>query len=447
MENFSALCQKEIYIRQLKRLVDKQPSQQQLFKIHENDVELFYFIQDSEIICHAIANEIQQQRYQFKPVRPNTMYQNGKERTVFSHTISDRLVQMALLQQLLPTLKLYLNHFIYSYLPNRNRLHAIANFHDYIKRHTQNNKTDLFVIRTDISAYTDSIPVHQGAALWDLLAKFFADPLLKNFPPYLQELIAKALRPLIIDGKQHYQFNKGLPMGSPITILAALLYLDSVDRELASFPDVFYARFGDDLLIAHPNSETILAIEQQLYTLIASLELKCNPEKTIKTYLTRCGRPYKDSTFTHQHFIEYLGFRIFTDGSHTLKQEKLNAIKTRIAWHVDNLIYMAKQDGLDLENQADILCKALSNGMHPQHLLFDISMIDLYSLTTNNNSLKELDNWLREYVANQLLPTETKNNWVALNKRIQNFGRNMPSFQYCKNQFWRKRAIKTSNKH
>jgi hypothetical protein len=117
--------------------------------------------------------------------------------------------------------------------------------------------------------------------------------------------------------------GKGIPQGSPISGLLANIYLVDFDLAMkASFKDIFYRRYSDDIVTVCPlgeKNEVLSFIDKK----IKEQKVEINPKKTFITYLVKNGDRLEITSVTNglnipvgRKYVDYLGFEF--DGSNVL---------------------------------------------------------------------------------------------------------------------------------
>lgn len=112
------------------------------------------------------------------------------------------------------------------------------------------------------------------------------------------------------------------------------LYLSELDRGLESIPGGFYARYGDDILFAHPHPDIAAEASARIERTVAALGLTIKTEKALNYYFTGCGR--KASTARGTTFIEYLGLRVAFTGAIGLPTRKARHLLRNLWLRADN---------------------------------------------------------------------------------------------------------------
>ncbi|HTU59799.1 MAG TPA: reverse transcriptase domain-containing protein, partial [Polyangiales bacterium] len=184
------------------------------------------------------------------------------------------------------------------------------------------------------------IPVADGAPLFALLERTFATLQLPS-EHFLARLVRSAIRPLVIhrDDEAPAPLQRGVPTGSPIQPSICNLYLTSLDEALSAIPGAFYARFGDDLLFAHPDPDVARSASDTIEAEITRLGLSLKAEKKRDYYFTAAGRPHPN--WTGAQYVEYLGVRVDFGGAIGLTRAKARRLQHALSQRVDNAVRLA----------------------------------------------------------------------------------------------------------
>jgi len=353
-------------------------------------------------ISKLLAHEMETQGYQPHVVLERIIRVKDKSRLICKLKPVDHIIQRAICQTIMPQLKEYLTTHVYSYKERSNYI-AARNFARFIRQSHKNNKLDLFVIRTDVKSYTDTIPIAENSPLWekieDILNWLKIDA---EFHEYLSSLIKQFIRPTIkMQSGLAYQRLYGLPMGSPLTAIISLIYLNDIDRFMASQPKTFYARYGDDILIAHHEMDQIIELDKILQSSLTNLGLKLNPDKHQIIFLTESGSPHPTHpNFQHSQKITYLGFDIWASGTIGLKLKAQRQLLKDTQERIRNLIQLYQH--YDLQTQGKLLCRALNQSFDYRHPLANEKLLILLNCITEREQLKQLDFIIALYIAQTL---------------------------------------------
>jgi group II intron reverse transcriptase/maturase len=189
---------------------------------------------------------------------------NGKTRLLGIPTVTDRLLQQAVSQVLMPKYELEFSVHSYGFRPNRNARQAVGKALEYI------HEGYTFIVDIDLKTFFDEV---DHCLLLNLLYQ-------KVKCPITLGLIRKWLRaPIQINGKLQKR-RKGVPQGSPLSPLLSNILLNELDKELTR-RKLRFVRYADDFSIYTKRKSdataTMGAISKYLKT---KLKLTVNREKS-----------------------------------------------------------------------------------------------------------------------------------------------------------------------
>ena len=189
---------------------------------------------------------------------------NGKTRLLGIPTVTDRVLQQAVSQVLMPHYENEFSVHSYGFRPNKNARQAVGKALEHI------HEGYPFIVDIDLKTFFDEV---DHCILLNLLYR-------KIKCPITMRLIRKWLRaPILING-QLQKRRKGVPQGSPLSPLLSNILLNELDKELTK-RKLRFVRYADDFSIytqykSHATA-TLKAIEKYLKT---KLKLTINGEKS-----------------------------------------------------------------------------------------------------------------------------------------------------------------------
>lgn len=398
------LADPELYVASAERVRARQQRTNDVRPLTPHGPRLASLGTNLDGMARRLARDVKAGRYAFSPVLPRLARIEGKPRALYLATPLDDIVLGALAQVLSEAFEPTWSAHLHSYRRGRSPWSAIDAFRAYVRAHRAERPDPrtrgLFVLRRDVRAYGDAIGVGAESRLWlqlaDALRRADIEP-----TPRLLAWLRSAFRPAVETGPERFELpTRGVPTGSPLQPIACNLYLSPLDQLCEQVPGAFYARYGDDVLFAHPDAGVVESCAPAMDACIAALGLELSADKCAAYYFTGAGRASPAREFRGVSGCDYLGVRVDFRGSTTLKREKLHDLLDDVQQRLARSVLQLR--AADAAGCAAGLCRIVNAALDPAHPLAHSSASALRRRVDDRGQLRDIDYKLARLVAQTL---------------------------------------------
>lgn len=288
-------------------------------------------------LARAIADSVAAGRYRTEPVELWTLETNGRARAAHQSVFADHVVGSALYQLISHNARCYGMPGVYSYLPGLTNLTAMRDFAAFVRRHRAGGDP-VYVLQSDFEHYGDDLPLGPDAALWPILREVVAlgSPGGEVSEP-VWDLITGLARPVVRtpDGAQFTRLH-GVAMGTPLVPVLSNLAVLPMDRAVLGVDGIFYARYNDDFLLAHPDLAALQDADRRIDAVLGGLGVRRKALKEVRTALTSHGRcSAQDPAYRGGNRIDCLGLSVSHSGAVAVGPHRVRRLVSRIATRID----------------------------------------------------------------------------------------------------------------
>jgi RNA-directed DNA polymerase len=228
---------------------------------------------------------------------------SGGTRPLGIPTVSDRVIQQAIAQVLVPVFDPHFSESSYGFRPGRSAHQAVKKVVDLI------NRGYLYAVDIDLAKFFDTV---DHDILMNRVSRKVRDK-------GILSLIGKYLRAGVVVNGRLNQTSKGVPQGGPLSPLLSNILLDDLDKELEKRGHQF-ARYAADLIILVKSKRSGERVMESISRFL---------EKKLKVQVNR-----DKSKVVRAEASTFLGFT-FTGKRLTVSEKSLTKCKNelrRLTW-------------------------------------------------------------------------------------------------------------------
>lgn len=367
--------------------------------------------------CKTLFKAYKDKTFKFSTLNQRQVLVGKKNRIIYQYPLPDLIIHYCIAEEIrLKTEPLAIDH-LFSYRKGKSSEKALKLVNKYIRAHKSNKKIKkewgIFVIRKDITKFSDSIKTTEDSILWGELL-----PFIQHLNTYDKKIIHQSLKPYYIpfDDKEikiprQLEF---IPMGSPITGHLTNFFLKDLDKKLSLNYDDLYIRFGDDILYLTEDSFKFQEVDEFINMFCKTRELTFSQSKSYSTFLTSSGSPPSQGIICDRHstHFEYLGMKIDFNRGLTLTSEKYKKIFQEIRKILTHLKQNLSQfDHIDDQILTQHVVDEFNAWISPSSLKSMLYFDKIYGLIDNHKELKKIDLDLAKEVLNHIKNKKSKKNF------------------------------------
>lgn len=346
-------------------------------------------------LARAIARSVDSGAYRPEPVTLWSLETKGKVRAAHQPAFADHVLGSALYQLLSINARCYGLPGVYSYLPGMTNVTAMRDLAAYVRAHRVGvgpERRPLYVLQSDFDKYGDTLPVGPEAPLWPILRRVagLGSPG-GDVPEPVWDLIVALARPVVRDpGGAVFTRRHGVAMGTPLVPLLSNLAVSPMDRAVLGVDGVFYARYNDDFILAHPDIEALHEADAVIDSVTAGLGVTRKTAKERRTALSGTGMGSdSDPAYRGGNRIDCLGLSVTHAGTMTVGPHRLRRFVARVAARLEGT--RASLAPLPVIERARHLVTATNVMLDPSSPFAVPGLPALLDSTTDRGALKDLD--------------------------------------------------------
>ena len=386
------LADPDLYEDVILRIFEKRNRRGQAFAEASGGITYFDTVTRRRGFARVLARTVAAGEYRPQAVELWHLESKGKVRDAHMASFADHVVGSALFQLLSLNARCYGLPGVYSYLPGTSNVVAMRDLAAFVRAHRKGDRPrPLFVLQSDFDHYGDGLPIGPDAPLWPIVREVAAlgSPS-GDVRADTWDLITSLARPVVHDADADFVRLNGVAMGTPLVPLLSNLAVSPMDRAILGIDGVFYARFNDDFIIAHPDVDAVREADALIDSLTAQLGVRRKAAKEVRTALSGNGMASPDEpAYRGGNRIDCLGLSVSHAGTLTVGPHRLRRFIGRIC---DRIRAAAGAlDQLPVQERTRHLVAATNVMLDTASPFAVAGLPALLDTTTDRGVLKDLD--------------------------------------------------------
>lgn len=357
---------------------------------------------------HAIHQQLQNERFHFRPAIGLKYNFNGKCRTLYIPPWQERIVDLLIYRVLNQRLHCWFSPSSYAY---RDRAYSLDRCQSRIAAVIRSAKTPLYVIKRDVSDYFASVD-------HEILLRNLAQHI--DAEDYLFQLVSERVCFEYHDESGAHRAHIGIPFGCASACLFANVYLAELDRTLERIPEIEYFRYADDLLLLSRSRESVIEASSVLSDQLSTLRLTTKASHVADLVLTS-QTTISDALFTAATAFRHLGLQFNSGGQVSLSRDKRRKVQNlfRFAFRRSRRRWRKIANPRErARTLATVASETVEKGVR------NIAILDYYlKHLTDVSQLREIDRWLAEEILSLIFGGHKKGHFARIGfAELRNFG-------------------------
>lgn len=395
MDLVDALADDARYHRQIDRLASRARGRR-LDHLLQEGVRFAQILEDRERVVTLLRRAMCDASFRPGLARLSRAAIGGKEREIARLGPLDLVAHGTIAEILAERLEARLSPQLYSYRRGRSTWNALRVLARFVRAHRRSRPDPrtrgLYVLRSDIKSYTDSIPLVDGAILWRELREALGAGE-AHFA-----MVRALMQPLLDRGEgTPASRDRGLLFGAPTTNVAGNLYLMPLDTALDAL-DGGYARFGDDVLFAHADPAVVRRAKDTLETILAERGVEPNRKKLCVLHWNGAARrslEWPEARGVSE--VPFLGASLRFDGTIQLSPAKWSSMLQELRARIRRTARLLAED--KPAARARVLAEVVNASFDVRSELALREATLVTDLVSDRAQLRQLDYWVARWIA------------------------------------------------